>query len=75
MKSKIVKMIVYCKESNMLAKFPDRPMLGFLDSEKIGGIPNKLFPLVIIATVGKFDISQIIINGGSSCHIMYSELL
>lgn len=38
------------------------------------GIPNENFPPVIIAGVGKFDVSRIFIDGGNSCDIIYSEL-
>ena len=49
-------------------------MLGFYDSKNIGGVPNKLFPLVVATTIGKFDVSRILIDGGSSCNILYSSL-
>lgn len=75
MKRKIAEMmVVYHKEGNTSTKIPDRPMLGFWDLENFGGIPNESFPIVIIATIGKFDISQILTDGGSSYDIMYSEL-
>lgn len=32
------------------------------------------FPLVITTTIRQFDVSQILIVGGSSCDIMYSKL-
>lgn len=45
-------------------------MVGFWDLEKVEGIPNENFPLVIIATIGKFDVSQILINGRNTYDIM-----
>lgn len=49
-------------------------MLGCWDFKKAGDIPNEIFPLVIIATIEKFDASQTFIDGGSSYDIMHSEL-
>lgn len=57
-----------------MAKVLDRPMLRFCDLEEIGGVPNKIFPLVIVATVGKFGVSRILIDGESFYDIMYSKL-
>lgn len=37
-------------------------------------IPNEIFPLVIMTTMENFDVSRIIIDGGSSCDIIYIEL-
>lgn len=75
MKRKIVEqMYVNKKGRSTSTKGPKRPMLEFLDSEKAGGIPNYFFPLVITATISDFDVSQILIDGGNSCDIIYSEL-
>lgn len=72
MKWKIAKMLVVPKKDGSISvKIFDQPMLGFQDSEKVGGIPNKNFPLVILAIIGKFNVSRILIDGGTSCHIMY----
>lgn len=35
---------------------------------------NKIFSLVMITTIVNFDVSRVLINGGSSCNIMYSNL-
>lgn len=67
-------MVVYCKEGSTLAKVFNRPMLGFRDLEKVRSIHNKISPLMIIATVGKFDVSRILIDGGSFYDIMYTNL-
>lgn len=32
------------------------------------------FPLIITATLAKFDVSEILIDSGNSCEIIYSEL-
>lgn len=48
-------------------------MLGFWDSEKVGDTHNEISPLVITITIKYFNVSQIIIIGGISCDIMYSE--
>lgn len=64
---------VHKKDTGTSINFFDRPMLGFWDSKKVGGVPNK-FPLVIIATIEKFDVSWILIDGRNYCDIMYSEL-
>lgn len=47
-------------------------MLGFRDSKKVGGISNELFMLVITSIIGQFDVSQILIDGGSLYDILYS---
>lgn len=66
-------MVVHRKEGCTSPKVPDYPMLGFWDSEKIRGIPDKIFPLIIIAIVGQFNVSHILINSGNSYVIMYSD--
>lgn len=35
---------------------PNQDVLRFRDSEKVGGIPNELFSLVVTTTVGQFDV-------------------
>lgn len=47
-------------------------MLDLWDNEKIRVIPNEIFPMVITVIIGHFDVSRILIDGGSSCNIMYS---
>lgn len=75
MKRKIAElMVVNKKDISTSSKGPERSILGFLDSENIGGIPNDIFPLVITTTVSHFDVSQILTDGGSFCDIMYSKL-
>lgn len=37
-------------------------------------IPNEISPLVIIDTMANFDVSNILIDGGSSYGIMYTEI-
>lgn len=61
-------MVDYHKEGNTSAKIIDRPMLGFWDAKKWD------FPLVIMATIGKLDMAQILIDGGNSYDIMYSKI-
>lgn len=58
MKRNIVEMmVVHTNNGSMSTKTPYRPMLGFQDSEKVEGIPNEIFVLVITATIRHFDIS------------------
>lgn len=49
---------------------PERPPLEFWDSEKVGEIPNENFPMVITATIAKFDASIIHIDRESTCEII-----
>ncbi|MCH87870.1 hypothetical protein A2U01_0008751, partial [Trifolium medium] len=51
-----------------------RPVLGFNDDEYPGGTPNEIFPLIVIATMARHDVSKILIDQRSSCDIMYQEL-
>ncbi|MCI30248.1 hypothetical protein A2U01_0051457, partial [Trifolium medium] len=44
-----------------------RAVLSFDDNEYPGGVPNKIFPLIIIATMAHHDVSRILIDQGSSC--------
>lgn len=67
-------MVVYHKEGNMSVKIRGYPMLGFWDSEKVGGILGEIFIFVIIATIEKFNVSQILLDGKSSCSILYLDL-
>lgn len=41
----------------------------------MGGIPNKVLPLVITARIINHKASKILIDGGSYCDIMYIGLL
>lgn len=41
-----------------------KPILGFKDGEKVGGIPNTNFPLVITSTIASVDVSGVLVNGG-----------
>lgn len=45
-------MIVYKNEGGLSSNILDRPMLGFWDTEKVGGISNELFPLLIMTSKG-----------------------
>lgn len=49
---------------------PGRSPLEFWDWEKVGKIPNENFPLVITATMAKYDVSIIHIDMGSTCEII-----
>lgn len=74
MKRKIAEMmVIYKKDARTSAKILDRPMSGFLDSEKVEGIPNEDFPWLSLP-VGQFDVSLIIIDDGSSYEIIYLKL-
>lgn len=76
MKRKIFEiLVIHRKDVSTFTKILDRPMLGFFDFEKVGGFPNETFSLVIIVIIGKVDVYWILIDGGSSCDIMYLELL
>ncbi|MCI34677.1 hypothetical protein A2U01_0055897, partial [Trifolium medium] len=44
------------------------------DDEYPGGIPNEIFPLIVIAAMAHHDVSRILIDQGSSCDVMYQEL-
>ncbi|MCH99833.1 hypothetical protein A2U01_0020848, partial [Trifolium medium] len=48
--------------------------LGFDDHEYLGGVPNEIFPLIVIATMAHHDVSRILIDQGSSCDVMYQKL-
>lgn len=41
----------------------------------IEGIANEVFPIVITAIVGKFDVSWNLIDSGNSNYIMYSDCM
>lgn len=56
------------KEGENLAIKIEIPNLGFLDSEKVVGIPNDFFPLVIMVTMANCDDNR-------SYGIMYAEIL
>lgn len=57
-KSKIVDLkAVYKGGGNSLLSTSNRAMMGLQDSEKVKGVCNELFPLVIINTLGQFDVS------------------
>lgn len=66
-------MVVYRKDAGSLAKVYYRPMLGFRGLKKDGGVPKKISP-GNHRHMGLFDVSYVLINGGSFYNIMYSEL-
>lgn len=75
MERKITKLMGINKKGKSISiKSPKRPKLGFWDSEKVEGILNDMFPLMITITISHFDAFQILIDDGSSCDIIYSEL-
>lgn len=53
---------------------PERPILDFLDREKVDGIPNKIFPLIVIDIMSSCDVSKILIDQKISYDIMYANL-
>lgn len=58
MKRKIVKlMAINKKEETIIEEKLKRPIHGFKDNEKVGRIPNEIFPLFITAVMENFDIS------------------
>lgn len=58
MKSRIVKLMIVDKKGRITStKGPKRLMFSFLDSYKIGGVLNDIFPLVITSTISHFDMS------------------
>lgn len=67
-------MVVNKKGESTSAKTSDRPIHKFYDNEKVKGMLNYFFHLVITTTIIHFDISWILINGGSFCDIIYSKL-
>lgn len=45
------------KDGSSSMKALDRPILGFYDSEKVGGTPIEKFPLVITVMIRQFGVS------------------
>lgn len=50
------------------------PILESYDSEKVGDISNEIFHFMIRENMANFDVSRILIDGWSSCNIMYTEV-
>lgn len=74
-KRKITKlMAVNNKEWNTSTNSPESQILEFRNIEKVKGIPNKIFTLVIMVIRSNFDVSMILIEDKSSYNIMYSYL-
>lgn len=61
-------------ERNDPEEKPKKLILRFKDSEKVDGIPNESFYLLITTTIANFDMSRILIDGGSLCNIMYAKI-
>lgn len=75
-KRKIIKLMVPNKKGGSTStKSPGRPVFWFLRYQKGWVIPNDISPSVITSTIIHFDVSQILIDGGSLCDIIYSDLL
>lgn len=47
--------------------------LGFLDRDKINGLPNVDLPLILTVTIDDRNLTEFLIDEGSSCDILYSE--
>lgn len=74
-KGKIIELVVMIKEEwTTSTKSSKRCVLGFYDSEKVEGVSNKIFPMVITSVISKFSVSRILIDGGSYYYIMYSDI-
>lgn len=69
-------MAVNKKEGNTSTKTPEKPIFEFQNIEKVGAgeTPNKIFLLVITTMISNFDVSIILIYGGNSHDIMYSNI-
>lgn len=65
MKINIDERISITKEGSTSLVSPKRTTLIFRDSDKIGGILNENFPLVIKAITSNFDVSKVLTDGGS----------
>lgn len=53
----------------------ERPILGFLDKEKVDGIPNVDIPLVITVVIPNHLVYRILVGDISSCKVIFSETL
>jgi len=51
-----------------------RPPLAFYDSELPGGAANLAIPLLVRASMVNTDVRRVLVNTGSSCDIMYTNL-
>lgn len=67
-------MVVSKGEGETSIKKLDKPILWFLDCEKVGGILTDIFPLVITNAMSNYDVSWILLEGGIPCDIMFTEL-
>lgn len=47
--------------------------LGFLNRDKINGLPNVDLPLILAVTIDDRNLTEFLIDKGSSCNILYSE--
>lgn len=75
MKRNIIDLMVMNKiEDKTTTEELERLILGFHDSGKIRGIPNEIFPLVILNSISNFEISRVLIDDINSYYIMYSDL-
>lgn len=51
-----------------------RPILWFLDQEKVDKISNVAFPPVITATIANHSISRILVNDKNSYNLIYFKV-
>lgn len=74
MNRKIVELMVVHKkdkkDEESSTKVLDRPMSGFRESEKVAGILNEIFPMVITAIIRHFNVAHILIVGDNSYDIL-----
>lgn len=74
-KTKTIELMAFNKKKeSMSTKGPERPIIELRNSEKIWGIPNRVFSLFIITIIANFDVSWVLIDGGGSSDIMYSDI-
>lgn len=67
-------MAVNKEERAILVGKLERPILRFLNNEKVRGVLNEICHLVITVIIDNCDVSMILIGGGIYCDIKYAKI-
>lgn len=67
-------MAINKEERAILVGKLERPILRFLNNEKVRGVLNEICHLVITVIVDNCDVSMILIGGGIYCDIKYAKI-
>jgi predicted ribosome-associated RNA-binding protein Tma20 len=71
MKRRLTYMLYVNVEACTSLRRSKRSVLGFNDDKYNGDTHNEIFPIIIVVTNVKHDVSRVLVDEGSSYNVMY----